>query len=181
MKSNRGFTLVELIVVLTSLTAIAAFFWIVLDSSSKDSFTITNKVEVQSSVTSLMNVLQQDIQESFPKLDEDGINSIFFNTGEDDVYVINDLRLVRYEFDRENMRVTRITNINEYTGEAKAESVYDVYNNICDIKVEQVLDGSGANITIYGGKKPILTEADKSVVDKARYELNSTYYTRNTR
>ena len=46
------------------LTGVLGFFWKILDSSSKDAYTINDKIEVQNSVTSLMNMIQQDTQEA---------------------------------------------------------------------------------------------------------------------
>ena len=64
MKKNEGFTLVEVIVVLVSLSLVTTFFWTILSSSSEDAYTISEKIEVQSITTSLMNIIQGDVQEA---------------------------------------------------------------------------------------------------------------------
>ena len=64
MKKNNAFSLIELIFVVVCFGMVTAFFWVILESSSKDSYTLNDKVEVQTSVTSLMNIIQKDVQEA---------------------------------------------------------------------------------------------------------------------
>ena len=64
MKSNKGVTLVELIIAMALIFIVLPFAWNYINSSIQDNATINNKVAVQSSVNSLMNQLQKDVQEA---------------------------------------------------------------------------------------------------------------------
>jgi len=167
VKKNNAFTLVELIIVLACLSGVTIFFWTILDSSSKDSYTLTDKMMVQTSVTSLMNVLQQDIQEARIKID--GENKVIF-LYEDDEYVMSD---VTYVFDKSNRTVTR-----------KKGTENAVYDNIGYFSMKNISGKNfGAEVRIIGGKEIVVTVSGESLTetfDKTRYELNSSYYTRNT-
>ena len=158
MKRNKGFTLVELIIVLACLTGVLGFFWKILDSSSRDAYTINDKIEIQNSVTSLMNIIQQDIQEAkiilvsesdygifVPREDSDKIyeNKIYeFGTTDDKkIYTFN-------SFDR---AVTR-TSIKEENSVTNTEST--IYNNIIGFSLEAVNKTNyGAKVTVLGSKK----------------------------
>lgn len=181
MKKNQAFTLVELIIVISVFSVVTLFFWQVLSSTSRDTSTITDKVEVQSGVTSLMNRIQKDIQEAIPIQNE---KRIFIKIKDETVtingkekltryYIINKRNeYIKYEFDDVNKNVKRT--IVELDGDLEIieESEIDQYDNIKEFIM--IADGLGAQIKIVGGKN------HESEVDKSRYELNSSYYTRNT-
>ena len=180
MKQNKGFTLVELIIVLACLTGVLGFFWKILESSSKDAYTINEKMEVQNSVVSLMNTIQQDTQEA--KIIQVAANTyvIFIATIDSDMidenkrYEFGDTTNKKiYEFDANDKTVTR-TVIN---GE---DTEIGTYDNIIGFEMTQPKESNkskyGVNVNIIGGKKDYRT----SELDKSRYSLNSTFYTRNT-
>ena len=177
MKNNKGITLVELIIVAACLSLVTMFFWTVLSSSSEDSYTINDKIEVQNNVTVLMNLLQADIQQASPKVSALLGRGIFFDLQED-LYIINGAEgLVRYEFDEVNRTVKRIIKLKE-NGEADTNSSAESFPNITEFLLEPMPESGdklGAKVKIVGGKDP------DNEVDRSRYELNSTYYTRNTR
>ena len=158
MKRNKGFTLVELIIVMACLGMVTLFFWTVLDSSSKDSYTLNEKIIVQSSVTSLMNIVQQDVQEAkiFPISDtEKHIVDV-----DEDIYSFSS---IKYSFDKTSRTVTR----------TQGSSV-STYNDIAVFSMTAIKkDKYGVEVKIIGGKTGDGT-------DRTRYELNSTFYTRNT-
>ena len=178
MKRNKGFTLVELIIVLACLTGVLGFFWKILESSSKDAYTINDKIEVQSSVTSLMNIIQQDVQEAKIILVSETTYGIFtapidsnkiyenkkYEFGEESNKKI-------YEFDTSNKTVTRTSIKGENTE-------IGVFGNIVGIsfKKPEKKPNYGVEVDIIGGKK----DYNSSEIDKSRYNLNSTFYTRNT-
>lgn len=163
MKKNRGFTLVEAIIVLASFSMVMLLIWTMLNSASEDTYTLNDKVEVQNSVTSLMNIIQQDIQEA-KIYNIHSTNRGIIDDRTEDVYIFyNNLK---YEFDKNRKMVIRSEN-----GTA-AE-----YHNIVEFEITPVdAENYGAKVSIVGGKKPI----DDEGVDKSRYTLNSTFYTRNT-
>ena len=181
MRKNRGFTLVELIIVMACLSMVTLFFWTILSSSSEDTYTINEKIEVQTSVTSLMNRIQKDIQEAelitVNSDIETGIiikieaNRYIFNTNYASGGISYETDTIEYLFDEENRTVTR--------NEGKSSSsVGSVYYNIVSFEMTPVKkDKYGAKVEIVGGRKPI----DPEETDRSRYELSSTYYTRNTR
>ena len=178
MKSNKGFTLIELVIVIALLTGVLGFFWKILDSSSKDAYTINDKIEVQNSVTSLMNIVQQDVQEAKIILRPDDEYGIFYAEEDSNMiyegkeYVFGDGTNKKiYEFDDSSKTVTRtsIKGENTETG---------VFNNIIgfSFKKPEKKPNYGVEVDIIGGKK----DYDSSEIDKSRYNLNSTFYTRNT-
>lgn len=160
MRKNKGFTLVELIIVMACLGVVLIFFWTMLSSSSEDTNSLTEKVEVQTSVTALMNIIQQDVQGAkIYNISESEVGII--NVGSD-VYSFSD---VNYTFDSQKNTVTR--------EDSDGSSTYD---SIVSFSMRKVAGGAkyGVDVEITGGKKP-LTQTDKS-----RYSLESTFYARNT-
>lgn len=169
MRENKGLTLVELIIVMACISGVTLFFWTILNSASEDSYTINDKIEVQTGVTSLMNAIQQDIQEAkiynisaterhiisveeeeLP--DNKKIYTYSFAAGE-----------FSYVFNESTRSVVRNQN-------GTSSTYYNIENfSITPIKKEKY----GAEVSILG--KKINDEANKS-----RYQLNSTFYTRNT-
>ena len=163
MKKNKGFTLVELIIVMACLGMVTLFFWSILSSSSEDSYTLNEKMEVQNSVTMLMNIIEQDAKEAKIyniSATEKGILDDFYAPN----YKFNN---IEYSFNESNNTVTR-----------KKGSDISVYNNIISFSLIKAEDGEkyGVEVKIIGGKEPITYEG----LDKSRYTLNSTFYTRNT-
>ena len=174
MRKNKGITIIEVIIVVASLSLVTMFFWTVLSSSTDDTSTITDKVEVQNSVIVLMNLLQSDVQQALPKISASGVNGIFYREQEN-LYIINGVDgLVRYEFDEDERTVKRIVGLTE-EGEVESDSAISEHINITEFLVTSTSNSMGAEIRIVGGKNP------NSEVDRSRYELNSTFYTRNTR
>ena len=162
VKKNKGFTLVELIVVLCCFTMVAAFFWAILNSSSEDSYTLTEKVEVQTSVTSLMNIIEQDIQEAKVYNLSATEKGIVIADEEAGTYELSD---IVYSFDKDKRIVTRTQ-----------EGASVTYNDIVSFSMIPVSgEKYGAKVSIVGGKEP---EGD--ALDKSRYTLSTTYYSRNT-
>lgn len=159
MKKNEGFTLVEVVVVLVSLSLVITFFWTILSSSSEDAYTISDKIEVQTSVTSLMNILQEDIQEAKIFQTESGKAII---EKENNVYSLG--KGITYSFDTVNHEVTR--------NDGQSVEVYKYITTFSVIPVKK--DNYGVDVKIVGGKYP------DDPVDKTRDTLNSTFYTRNT-
>lgn len=188
MKNNKGFTLVELIIVASLLTMVTFFFWNILNSSSEDSYTLTEKVEVQNSVTTLMNTIQKDVQEAkiVQKNSEDDKRILISReNGDEKCYIFNtylddtegsayyNQDTVEYTFNPKSMTVIRKKGTDDTTDIAE-------YNNIIEFSLESIPDDNnkyGVKVNIRGGKKPISYEG----LDKSRYSLNSTFYTRNTR
>lgn len=169
LRRNRGITLVEVIIALGILGTITVFFWTILNSSSRDSYTITDKMYVQNSVAKLMNTIEQDIKEAniydFP----DNERGIITNSADNKIYVfsndIDDTNAIRYTFDSEKYTVER---------EKAGSSV--TYDSIISFSMEQIMgEKYGAKVDIIGGK-----DAEGEGLDKTRYSLSSTYYTRNT-
>ena len=172
IRKNKGFTLVEVIIVLSCLSMVTLFFWSILNSSSEDSYTLNEKIEVQTSVTSLMNIVQQDIQEAKIYNISATEKGIITKVDGEDEY---ELSGVSYTFDKANRTVERRA--------GEAVEVYDdiAYFSLTPVKKERY----GATVKIIGGKKVevnVEIEGGKEVFnetfDKSRYELNSTYYTR---
>lgn len=161
MKKNKGFTLVELIVVAACLGLVTMFFWSILNSTSEDSYNINDKIAVQTNVTALMNVIQQDIQESKIIQLSENKKGILEADYTNNVYNFSN---VTYTFDKSNRVVTR----------SKGDEV-GKYNDISDFVMEAI-EGEkyGAKVEIVGGKKAV------DEFDKSRYTLSTTYYTRNT-
>lgn len=162
MKRNRGFTLVELIVVMACLPMVIFFFWTVLNSTSQDTYTLNEKIEVQNSVTSLMNIIQQDVQEAkIFNITESSTGIIEITTGGEYRFGSG----VVYVFDSGKKSVTR-----------KNGSDVGVYNNIVDFSMEALSSGNkyGVNVSVVGGMKGL------GETDKSRYSLSTSYYTRNT-
>jgi len=178
VKKNRGFTLVELILVMACIGLVLVFFWSILQSTSEDTYTINDKIAVQTSVTSLMNIIQKDIQEAkIVTIEENGTEKgivlidgakYIFNTYNAAPLVYNDKTVV-YEFDVGNRTVTRT--------EGSGNNAVSVYSDIADFSMTKVEGSSkyGIKVDIQGGKEPKDAE-----VDKSRYSLSSTYYARNT-
>lgn len=159
MKKNEGFTLVEVIVVLVSLSLVTMFFWTILSSSSEDAYTISEKIEVQSITTALMNIIQEDIQEAKIFQTEDGETIIEKENG---VYTFGNG--ITYSFDITKHEVIR----------TEGEDV-ETYKYIATFSISSVKnDNYGADVKIVGGKYP------DNPADKTRNTLNSTFYTRNT-
>ena len=163
MKRNRGVTLVELIVVMACLGMVTLFFWWILNSSTEDRYTLTEKMEVQNSVTALLNIIQQDIQEA-KIYNISGQKGILDVTGEPTYKFKN----FEYVFSVDSRKVTK-----KIGSEVVAE-----YGDIIAFKLKKVENGGkyGVEVKITGGKKPM----DYEGLDKSRYSLNSTFYTRNT-
>ena len=161
MRRNKGFTLVEIIVVLACLGTVTVFFWTVLNSASKDSYTINDKIVIQSSVTSLMNIIQEDVQEAKIILTNSGKKGIVNINGT--TYQFGD---ITYTFNEEKKTVTRI----EKSG-ANA-----TYSDIVSFSITAAdnTEKYGVDVSIIGGRKAV------GETDRLRYSLNSTYYTRNT-
>ena len=159
MKKNEGFTLVEVIVVLVSLSLVTTFFWTILSSSSEDAYTISEKIEVQSITTSLMNIIQEDIQEAKIFQTENGKAIIEKENG---VYTLG--KGVTYSFDATKHEVTRV--------EGEEKETYKYINTFSISPVKK--DNYGADVKIVGGKYP------DNPTDKTRNTLSSTFYTRNT-
>lgn len=163
MKKNRGFTLVELVVVMAYLGVVTVFFWTILSSASKDSYTLNEKMEVQTSVTALMNIIEQDIQEA--KIYNLSVTErgIIIVDNENGVYELYD---IVYSFDKDKRTVTRTQGGTSGT-----------YSDIVSFSMTPVSgEKYGVEVSITGGKK-----ADGGTLDKSRYSLNSTYYSRNTK
>ena len=173
MKKNKGFTLVELIVVLACFVMVTGFFWTMLNSSSEDSYTLNDKVAVQSSVTSLMNIIQQDVQEAkiFTKdSDEKIIVYINSETSDGAEYYLKD---VAYIFQKGTRCVFRKTIDAEGKGKTS-----NTYSDIVEFSMTPVKNSGkyGVEVNIIGGK----VNWEYGEHDKSKYELNATYYTRNT-
>ena len=97
-------------------------------------------------------------------------SSFVFNTSFLDRDKYND-NTIEYEFDETNGIVTRKV--------GKANNITDegTYQYIKEFSISPVSDEKyGANVKIVGGMEQ---EADKH--DKSRFELNSSFYSRNTR
>lgn len=178
MKQNKGFTLVELIIVLACLTGVLGFFWKILESSSKDAYTINDKMEVQNSVTSLMNAIQKDTQEAKIILISETTYGIFSTSidsdkiYEDKKYEFGEESNKKiYEFDASNKTVTRTNTIGENV-------ITGTYDNIIGFSLKSIVNKSkyGVEVDIIGGKK----DYDSTEIDKSKYTLNSTFFTRNT-
>ena len=173
MKNNKGITLIELIIVMACMGTVLLFFWTVLNSSSKDAYTITDKIDVQNSVAALMNIVQQDIQEAniFNASGEGkGIVSIVNGSYvvDDEEYVLNSYKFnggtIEYVFDEGKNAVTRKLN----TGEIEE------YNYIIEFSINPVTkENYGAEVRIVGSK-------DNDEANRTRCELNASYFTRNT-
>ena len=158
LKKNKGFTLIELIIVLALLTGVLAFFWKILGSSSKDAYTINDKIEVQNSVTSLMNIIQQDVQEAKIVLVSDTKYGIFRTVAssdkiyEDKVYEFGDTNNKKtYVFDSASRTLTRASEkkVNDTVNKESA-----VYNDIVGFSLEAVdKPNYGAKVSIIGSKK----------------------------
>ena len=180
MKQNKGFTLVELIIVLACLTGVLGFFWKILESSSKDAYTINEKMEVQNSVTSLMNAIQKDTQEAkIMFISAENTYAIFVadESNSDKIYEDKEYEFGEesnkkiYEFDAANKTVTRTNTVGEIT-------TVGTYDNIIGFSLKPIVNKSkyGVEVDIIGGKK----DYDSAEIDKSKYTLNSTFFTRNT-
>lgn len=171
MKRNKGFTLVEIIVVLACLGAVTVFFWTILSSVSEDSYTINDKIVIQSSVTSLMNIIQKDVQEA-KIIYTDSKKGIVEKKESTDAEENNSTKVnyefadVTYVFSEKDKTVTRI----EKSG-ANA-----TYSDIVSFSITAAdnTEKYGVDVSIIGGRKAV------GETDRLRYSLNSTYYTRNT-
>ena len=189
MKSNKGVTLVELIIAMALIFIVLPFAWNYINSSIQDNATINNKVAVQSSVNSLMNQLQKDIQEARypinPNLEDyidvkdDGFLICKPNAYDEEGNTV--YQSVIYKFDEENRKVTIVNGIRlvppamgktEY-GIDDSNANYNEFNFIKKFILEKEINSSGVN---NGVKVEIRGEID----NKSGYSLNNVYYTRNT-
>lgn len=194
MKNNKGLTLVELIIVLACLGMVTLFFWSILGSSSEDAYTLTDKMMVQNSVTSLMNTIQKDVQEAkivITKVKDDKpINGILVTQVEEDtLYIFNTVCLssedeeeeiiyndntIEYKFNEEERTVTRKQGKSE---NAMVSKYTDIVSFSMEYPGANTLNENtyGVKVSIVGGKIDIGEGHDRS-----RYDLDSTFYTRNT-
>ena len=189
MKSNKGVTLVELIIAMALIFIVLPFAWSYINSSIQDNATINNKVAVQSSVNSLMNQLQKDVQEARYPINP---NSEDYIDVKADGFLIRKPNVydeegntvyqsVIYKFDEENRKVTIMNGIKlvppgigetEY-GIDDSNATYNEFNFIKTFILEKEINSSGVN---NGIKIDIRGEIDS----KSGYSLNNVYYTRNT-
>lgn len=189
MKGNRGVTLVELIVVVALMFIVLPFAWNYINSSIEDSANINNKVAVQSSVNTLMNQLQKDIQEARypinPNVEDyidvktDGFLICKPNAYDESGEII--YQNVLYKFDEENRRVEIINGVKlipPESGETEYEidisdATTGIYDYIKTFNLEKVNNSNNVN---NGVKIEIRGEIDQ----KSGYSLSNVYYTRNT-
>ena len=164
MRRNKGFSLVELIIVMACLGFVILFFWNVLNSTSEDSYTIGHKIEVQNSVTSLMNQIEKDVQEAKIFSISADAKGIIVADNFNHFYKFADTSDIEYEFDDENFFVTR-THGEEST----------VFNNITEFSMFPIENEK------YGVEVKIVGNKEGKTYEKTRYSLSSTFYTRNTR
>ena len=128
---------------------------------------------VQSNVTALMNIIQQDVQEAKIYSVSGSKDGYGIFTGSGIPYKIKD---IEYWFDSSKSTVTRKNGTDEA-----------VYNDIVEFTMSDPRnepdsvdkDKYGIVVKIVGAKKKIINNVNQ-VVDKTRYSLNSTFYTRNT-
>ena len=189
MKSNKGVTLVELIIAMALIFIVLPFAWSYINSSIQDNATINNKVAVQSSVNSLMNQLQKDVQEArypinpnsedYIDVKADGFLICKPNVYDEEGNTV--YQSVIYKFDEENRKVTIMNGIKlvppgigetEY-GIDDSNATYNEFNFIKTFILEKEINSSGVN---NGVKVEIRGEID----NKSGYSLNNVYYTRNT-
>ncbi len=189
MRDNRGFTLVELIVVVALMFIILPFAWNYINSSIEDSANINNKMVVQSSVNSLMSQLQKDIQEArypinpntskYTKVEENGFLICKPRTFDESGNFID--QNVLYKFDEEN-RIVEVMNGVQLITPGSGETDYEIstdnattgrYEYIKAFKLEKVYNSDKVN---NGVKIEIRGEIDQ----KSGYSLSNVYYTRNT-
>lgn len=144
-KKNLGFTMLELILVLSLLGAVSIGTGAYISNSFKDNNKLVDKAAVQTSVTALMNKLETAIKTAdIPVLDK---------TSDSD-FTIKQMGAADIKFEHKEGKVT-------------ANGI--VYEHIKEIAVEGVgPEGkeNGVHITITGTDD--------------LYELEATYYTRNT-
>lgn len=173
LKRNKGFTIVEVIMVISCLSLVTLFFWSILSSSSEDSYTLTEKVEVQTNVTALMNQIEKDVQEA----EIYSVSASSAGIMEEVDATTFKFKNIEYSFDKENRVVTR-------TEELEDGSEMLIYGDITELDMENVTGNKyGVKVEIVGAKVIIENPdepANYEVVDKTKYSLNSTYYTRNT-
>lgn len=189
MKGNRGFTLVELIVVVALMFIILPFAWNYINSSIEDSANINNKVAVQSSVNALMSQLQKDIQEArypinpnkedYIDVEDDGFLICKPRTSDESGNIVE--QSVLYKFDEEN-RIVEVINGAKLIIPGSGETEYEIdisdattgrYDYIKEFSLEKVENSDGVN---NGVKVEIRGEIDQ----KSGYSLSNVYYTRNT-
>ncbi len=189
MKSNKGVTLVELIIAMALIFIVLPFAWNYINSSIQDNAVINNKVAVQSSVNSLMNQLQKDVQEArcpinpnsedYADVKTDGFLICKPNAYDEEGNII--YQSVIYKFDEENRKVTIVNGIklnSPEIGEAEygiddSNATYNEFDFIKTFILEKEINSSGVN---NGIKIDIRGEIDS----KSGYSLNNVYYTRNT-
>lgn len=189
MKGNRGVTLVELIVVVALMFIVLPFAWDYINSSIEDSANINNKVAVQSSVNTLMNQLQKDIQEArypinpnvedYIDAETEGFLICKPNAYDESGKII--YQNVLYKFDEENRSVEIINGV-KLTPPESGETEYGIddtdatmgrYDYIKTFSLEKVYNSNKVN---NGVKVEIRGEIDQ----KSGYSLSNVYYTRNT-
>ena len=126
-----------------------------------------------------LNIIQKDIQEArIINISEDLDKGIVIEDSDENKYIFNTSygsdygdNTIEYVFDAELRTVTRSKGKIDTLDKA-------IYDDITAFSITAVMgEKFGANIKIIGGKKPL----DSETHDKSRYELNTTYYTRNTR
>lgn len=189
MKCNKGVTLVELIIAMALIFIVLPFAWNYINSSIQDNATINNKVAVQTSVNSLMNQMQKDVQEArypinpntedYIDAESDGFLICKPNAYDDEGNTV--YQSVLYKFDEENSRVTVVSGIKlvppgigetEY-GIDDSNASYNRFDFIKSFDLERQINSNGIN---NGVKIEIRGEIDS----KSGYSLNNVYYTRNT-
>jgi len=177
---ERGITLVEIIIVVALMFVVLPFAWDYINGAVQDQANVTNKNIVQTSVTQLMNNMQQQVQEaSFPIMEKEDVGGLRGSAkteeseGAGGSITLNkpDGVTAKYTYDEETATVS-------YELKDKVQLIDSAeYGNISEFTVIPVLtekdDGTkpinGLNITIVG-----------RIDDKSSYSLTNEYYTRNT-
>lgn len=154
LKNQFGFTLLEMIIAIALLGLLSLAAGPQIVNAFRDSNKLQNKVEVQNSVTALMNKLETTIKTADVPVFEGTVNSLDFTINR--IKMNGDKVPVRFEYYADTKKVNVYEN-----GTLIREYMY-----IDEIKIESA-DEYGAEITIVG--------------EDSQYTLNAAYYTRNTK
>lgn len=183
MRNNKGVTLIELIVVVALILVAIPIYWYYINMSVKDNATLNDKVAVQTSVNTLMNQLQRDIQEARNPINPNTNN--YTDIGDDGFLICKPeasdgkYQSVLYKFNDTTHTVTGTYNLKLSIEVGEDIDILDNTNDSPDMYVSEYNYINDISLT-KDGETGIKVMIDGEIKDKSHYKLSNTYYTRNT-
>lgn len=154
MKKEAGFTLVEILAVVVLLGLLLSLIWNVMVQNAFQQKRVENEIDVNDSAKALLNHISDVVMEQNTPI-VSKVNGVEYikdteYNGEFDSIEFRDGKLLKKESD------------NKYILDGKE------YNYIKEVRIKISSTGRGLTATVIGDN------------DKAKVELSSTFYTRNT-